>query len=469
MSRSTRAKLEERSAGSAPLKPTVVVATSGGADSGAALLLARESMPDVRLFAVYIDHGIRPRKRIAADVAAVRAQARHARAKVVVRKIAVPRRGVSLEAAARERRYAELARVAQGLGADTVITGHHRDDVAETALLALVRGSGLDGLSAMNERMALARGVTLVRPLLPYGKQHLIELLRAAGVPYATDETNEDLRLRRNALRALLSELERVVPGASRSIARSAALLAGDKRVLQSLAVMAFERARADDTSTDLSVKALRALPPALLRRVLRVAVRRSLDSLVDFDSKRCVAIANAIGRAEGGLFPASRGTHVELSAGRLSFHKGLATTRSRAALPESTIVVPHDSTMATDTAGRISMRLQAKNPGNVAVEFIRPSTDVTLIGADELPPGTTLTLRTPRSGDKCIPSGRHRPVPLRKFLAKSGVPNRRRDETLLLCRGPEIIAAIGVRVMEPHVPRGSKVLVVNTMKAASG
>ena len=420
-------------------------------------------MPDVRLFAVYIDHGIRPRKHVAADVAAVRAQARHARARVVVRKIAVPRRGVSLEAAARERRYAEIARVAQQLGADTVITGHHRDDLAESALLALVRGSGLDGLSAMNERMALARGVTLMRPLLTYGKQLLAELLRAAGVPYATDETNEDLRLRRNALRALLRELERVVPGASRSIARSAALLSGDKRVLHSLAVMAFERARADDTTTDLSVKALRELPPALLRRVLRVAVRRNLDTLVDFDSKRCMAIAHAIGRGEGGLYPASRGTHVELSAGRLSFHKGLATTRSHAAgLPESTIVVPHDSSPAHDTAGRIRMRLAARDQ-------TRGAAGETVIDAAALPPGTTLTLRAPRTGDKCIPSGRHRPVPLRKFLAKSGVPNRRRDQILLLCRGPEIIAALGVRVMEPHVPRGREVLVVNTMKDAPG
>jgi len=450
------------------LRPAVVVATSGGPDSGAALLLAREAMPDARLIAVYIDHGVRPRARIAADIAAVRAQARHARAKVVVRKIAVPRRGVSFEAAARERRYAELVRVAKRLGASTVVTGHHRDDLAETALLALVRGSGLDGLSAMNARMTLASGITLSRPLLTYGKSQLVELLRAAGVPAATDETNDDLRVRRNAIRAVLREFERVVPGSSRAIARSAGLLAGDKRILNAFADLALERARADETTTDLSVKALRVLPPALLRRVLRLAVRRNLGTAVDFSSTRCMAIARAVGTARGGIFPASRGTHIELSAGRLSFHAANARLRNRAiksSLIESTIVVPQESAVAQDTAGRITVRLVSERTATP----IQRSKNETFISAANLPPGTVLQLRTPRAGDKCIPSGRHRPVPLRKFLAKSGVPNHRRDEILLLCRGPEIIAALGVRVMEPYVPRGGDKLVVSTMKGAPG
>ena len=432
-------------------------------------------MPAARLYAVYIDHGIRPRKRIAADVAAVRAQARHARAKVVIRKITVPRRGVSVEAAARERRYAELSRVARRLGADTVITGQHRDDIAETVLLAMVRGSGLDGLSAMRERVPLGNGITLFRPLLAYGKAQLAEMLRAAGVPAATDETNADLSLRRNAIRAVLRDLERVAPGSGRAIARSAQLLSDDKRILVSLAAMALERARADEARVDLSLKALRALPPALLRRVLRLAVQRNLDSLADFSAQRCVALARAIQRGEGGLFPASRGTHVELSAGRLSFHNTpVALDRSSRGAFESTIVVPNGNAVARDSAGRISMQLTTRTrPGARSNKFDRYKSSgqidryksLGLIDQESLPAGTALTLRTPRIGDKCIPSGRHRPVPLRKFLAKSGVPNSRRDEILLLCRGPEIVAALGIRVMEPYVPRGRKVLAVNAMK----
>jgi tRNA(Ile)-lysidine synthase len=425
-------------------------------------------MPTARLFAVYIDHRLRPRRRVAADIAAVRAQARHARAKVIVRAIAVPRRGVSIEAAARERRYAELARVAGQVGATTVITGHHRDDLAETALLALVRGSGLDGLSAMNETMALAPGITLRRPLLTYSKAQLVELLRAAGVPAAQDETNQDLNLRRNAIRALLRELERVAPGSSRAIARSAALLAGDKKVLGSLAAVALERAKADGATSDLSARALRALPPALLRRVLRLAVRRNLGSLDDFDSRRCLAIARAVVRGQGGLFPGRRDSYVEISAGRVSFHARLPARstrkdRSEIAPPASVIVVPKSKAVARDTAGLITMRRVDTRSNGARKKY------AAALDAASLPAGTTLTLRTARAGDKCVPSGRHRPVPLRKFLAKAGVPNSRRGEVLLLCHGSEIVAAIGVRVMEPHAPRGREVLAVNIMKGAQG
>ena len=195
------------------------MAVSGGADSAAALLLAREAMPDAILHAVYVDHGLRPRAGIERDIAAVRAQARHAGADVIARKVRVPRRGVSLEAAARAERYRALVRVAREVGAPVIITGHHRDDVVETMLLALVRGSGLDGLAAMRAQRQLAPGIALLRPLLQYGKAQLREFVRASGVAVAGDETNADLRLRRNAVRALVRELERAVPGASRSIA----------------------------------------------------------------------------------------------------------------------------------------------------------------------------------------------------------------------------------------------------------
>ncbi len=118
---------------------------------------------------------------------------------VIARKVRVPRRGVSLEAAARAERYRALVRVAREVGAPVIITGHHRDDVVETMLLALVRGSGLDGLAAMRAQRQLAPGIALLRPLLQYGKAQLREFVRASGVAVAGDETNADLRLRRNA------------------------------------------------------------------------------------------------------------------------------------------------------------------------------------------------------------------------------------------------------------------------------
>jgi len=422
-------------------------------------------MPRARLVAVYVDHGLRPRASIAADVAAVRAQARHTGATVVIRRVAVPRRG-SIEAQARAKRYAALAESAREVGARVIMTGHHRDDVVETTLLALMRGSGIDGLAAMRRQRLLEPGIVVLRPLLAYGKIELREFVRAAGVPAVDDETNADVRLRRNAVRALLQGLERVAPGASRAMARSARMLREDRFVLESLTATAWQRARADERSDELSTRALAALPPALLRRTIRYAVRRALGDLKDFHLEHCAAIAAAVCERRGGTFHAGAG-RVELSAGRLSVI-GNAVPRSRArengkdararerGTASSTIIVPAGKAVANDASGRISIhRSTAKSAPKGA----------TLLDAAALPSGTVLTLRAPREGDKCVPAGRTNRVPLARFLGKCGVPKYRRASVTLVCRDGEIVAALGVRAMEPYVPRGKDVLVVQTIE----
>jgi tRNA(Ile)-lysidine synthase len=427
-------------------------------------LLAREAMPHHRLVAVYVDHGLRPRASIRADVAAVRTQARHVGASVLTRRVSVPRRG-SIEAQARAKRYAMLASVAREVGARVVITGHHRDDVVETMLLALMRGSGIDGLAALRRQRRLEPGIALLRPLLRYGKGELREFVRAAGVPAVDDETNADVRLRRNAVRAMLRELERVAPGASRAMARSATMLRQDRTVLESLTATAWRRARADDRSDDLSTRMLAALPPALLRRTIRYAVRHALGDLKDFHLEHCAAIAAAVRERRGGVFHAGAG-RVELSAGRLSVIAGArkdarstkgtrAQERGTADRSEgSTIVVPAGNAVAHDANGRIALRR--------ATASAAPK-GAMLLDASALPPGTTLTLRVPREGDKCVPAGRTHRVPLARFFSKCGVPKHRRADVTLVCRDGEIVAALGVRVMEPYVPRGKDVLVIQT------
>ena len=410
-------------------------------------------MPGARIVAAYIDHGLRPRAAIAADIAAVRAQARHANAEVVVRRVKVARQGVSVEAAARRARYAELARLAQRVGADTVVTGHQRDDVGESALLALARGSGIDGVAAMRRTRPLADGIALLRPLLAYAKAQLREFVRASGVPYATDETNEDTRLRRNAARALLRDLERAIPGAGKALARSAVLLSADRALLDGLARAAHRRARTGG-DRELSARALRALHPALLRRVIREAVRAATGDLRDFHFEHCEAIARALTAGRGGTFHAGRAT-VELSAGRLSVSADRARAGGDAlrevhALDDFQMIVPRGDAAARYRNNSIELRHVTRK---------RAPRDAMLLEPSEFPEGTRLTIRLPREGDSCVPSGRTRPTSLARFLAKEGIPKHRRAAIPLLCRGDEIVAALGVRVMEPFAARGHRVL----------
>jgi tRNA(Ile)-lysidine synthase TilS/MesJ len=138
------------------------------------------------------------------------------------------------EAALRDARYAALERIARDCGAGAIATAHCAEDQTETVLLALFRGSGLDGLAGMPPRRPLADGIDLVRPFLRVTHAELHAELRRIGLPYALDPTNELTRYKRNALRARLEDLRADFPQLDASVARCAEIVraerSGDER-----------------------------------------------------------------------------------------------------------------------------------------------------------------------------------------------------------------------------------------------
>jgi tRNA(Ile)-lysidine synthase len=397
-----------------------LVACSGGSDSAAALLLSRRLLPHAALVACYVDHGLRPAAAVRRDIAAVNAQAAAARARVHLEKVVCDKRsGASPEEEARTRRYEALEGAARSYEAAYVITGHHGDDVAETVLLALMRGSGLDGLASMRHKRPLSASVMLLRPFLGCSKEELSGVAKACRVPTSHDETNDDTRFRRNAVRRALAQLKRTSPHIVRAIARSAALLTDEKALLDGLTARAWESCRsarpAPADSHILSTRRLTELPKPLMRRVIRHAVKQSSGTLRNFSLQHCDTIADAIAGGRGGTYHAGAAV-VHLSAGVLQVQSLAAPTGpQRVAMGKSLFL---------DAAA------------------IRDS---------------RLVVRTPRRGDTCVPSGRHRPISLARFLSKAGVPRMQRSQALLLCADTRIAAVIGVRVMEPFAARDGR------------
>ena len=203
----------------------VCVALSGGPDSVAlaALLdrLAREDGGDVVL--AHVNHGVRASAG-QDECVALSVGARLSRRVLVARL----QPAASDEAALRDARYAALARLAREVDATVVATAHTAEDQTETVLLALFRGSGLDGLAGMAPRRSLADGIELVRPLLRVTRAELATELRHSGLPYALDPSNEDTRYRRNALRAHLAALRDDFPNLDRAVARCGEIVRGE-------------------------------------------------------------------------------------------------------------------------------------------------------------------------------------------------------------------------------------------------
>ena len=235
----------DRCAFPSPDRGPVHLAVSGGPDSMALMVLARAA--GLAGVAIHVDHGLRPGSVAEADVVAA-AAGRFGFAFEAVRVEVEP--GPDLEARARRARYGVLP--------SGVLTGHTMDDQAETVLLNVLRGSGVDGLAGMRT----GSGIEVVRPLLGIRRAETAEVCRRAGVAPVLDPTNCDPRFRRNRIRhEVLPMLEEV---AARDLvpvlARQAGLAADDSALLDRLA--------ADIDPTD--VRALSAAPVALARRALR-------------------------------------------------------------------------------------------------------------------------------------------------------------------------------------------------------
>jgi tRNA(Ile)-lysidine synthase len=247
------APLEARSfaalmAGLEPFEPNpqVAVAVSGGADSLALCLLTHEWAQDRGGLAVAltVDHGLRPESGGEAHQVGAWLRVRGIPHHILAWRGPKPRSNV--QAAARAARYELLTRWCRDHGILHLLLAHHLEDQAETFLLRLARGSGVDGLSAM---AAVAEGPEsrLLRPLLGVPKARLMATLRARGQPWLEDPSNLDLSHARVRIRRALPAFAREGLGARRLAATARA--------------MGRARAALESATTDLLARAATVAP----------------------------------------------------------------------------------------------------------------------------------------------------------------------------------------------------------------
>lgn len=224
----------------------VGVAVSGGSDSTGLLLAvhrwAHTDPAGGSVIAATVNHGLRPEARAEADgIGALCARLGIKHDILTWAHDGAPRG--NLAAAARDARRALLAEWARAAKLDAVLLGHTIDDQAETVLLRLARGSGVDGLSAMASETR-AHGAVFARPALDLRRSQLRAICIAHGVGWVDDPTNADLSHHRPRARAALAALA--------PLGIDAAGLAATARRLQS------QRAALEASSAALLAQALR-------------------------------------------------------------------------------------------------------------------------------------------------------------------------------------------------------------------
>jgi len=187
--------------------PHVAVACSGGPDSMALALLAKQwaQLAGGRVTALVVDHALR------ADSAEEAERVVKWLAEAGIEAVRLTWRGSKptsdRQAAARRMRYHLMRRWCHKSGVLHLLVGHHRQDQAETFLLRLARGSGVDGLAAMAP-LTETGDVRLLRPLLDIPRERLIAYLADAEQSYVRDPSNEDRAFARVRMRSALAILE---------------------------------------------------------------------------------------------------------------------------------------------------------------------------------------------------------------------------------------------------------------------
>ncbi|MCC7371729.1 MAG: tRNA lysidine(34) synthetase TilS [Chloroflexi bacterium] len=272
----------------------LVVAVSGGVDSLCLLDALVAALPDAhrRLRVVHVDHSLRPTSH--EDAEYVRSVADGYRLGAMMLTVDVPAlaqaEGRGIEEAARLGRYRAIrdAIAAQAGWPADVATGHTRDDVVETVLLHLLRGSGPSGLGGIQDREMLdpaalgevssdapGRTLCLVRPLTEVDRAETVAYCEARGIRYLTDETNSNPAYLRNRVRShLLPVLRTYNPAIGRGLSRLAITMRDEERWLDDLVARTWRRIARPDPD-DPSVHTVSRdtwgrQHPALQRRLVR-------------------------------------------------------------------------------------------------------------------------------------------------------------------------------------------------------
>jgi|SRR5829696_2087938 len=262
---------------------------SGGPDSVALLrvLVVLGGDPVV----LHVDHGLRGEES-REDSEFVRELCGQLGVRCEMRRIRL-QDGSNLQERARDERYRVAEEVATRLGLRAVATGHTADDVAETVLMNLARGTGLRGLAGIPP----VRG-GIQRPLIKRTRREILDYLRELDQPYRTDPTNLTSKYARNRVRLeILPVLEEMYTAAAGNIARAASLFREDLEVLEELALGVVE-SRGEEVV--LPLDRLMDLPPALRRHAVRLAYASLVPEAAPLTSNLVEAALGLLEDGEG-------------------------------------------------------------------------------------------------------------------------------------------------------------------------
>lgn len=406
-----------------PEEGLLVVGFSGGADSTALAHWLAGRVDKKRIVLAHVNHMLRGAE-ADRDQEAAEAFARERGLRIEVLRADVGalarERGQGLEECGREVRYGFFHRLAEGEN-DRIFTAHNADDNAETMLLNLCRGAGLDGLCGIPRK----RGKVL-RPLLDVSREEIEEYCRENGLSYVTDSSNLSEDYTRNKLRhQVMPVLKALNPRFVQSAAGTAELLSGDRDCLMEQARALLERA---EGLWGLEASVLLSANRSVRSRAVKLFLERSGGR--ELERGHIEEVLEILERGGAADLPGVRASCAQgvLWAGR---EHGSGPFEMAARLGENPL--PGGKTLILEE----KILEKAENPEKIQKLLFKNALDYDIMtGTAAWLPGTVL-IRNRRPGDRFAPAFRGVSKPIKQVFQEQRVPGPVRDGVpLLVCKG---------------------------------
>ncbi len=420
----------------------VVIGVSAGADSMALLYvlanICKKYYPDTDLLAAHLNHGIRGEE-ADRDEELVRSCCETLGIPLSVRKLDIPaiskEKKTSLETQGRLERYAFFAELCEESDS-RIAVAHHMDDQAESIVMHIFRGCGMEGLLGMQSRNG-----AVIRPFLNVRKSEILEFCKDNSIPYREDSTNADPAYARNFWR------NEIFPRIDRGVHMSpvealnglSSRIREENDYLEEVAGQAVPEVLKDEGA---EVDKLLTLPRPILRRVLRILAVNAFGDVVDMESCHWDAVMEILdpsGPARSLDLPRGRKACVE--HGILRF--ALDETEEK---QKASGYVPGVGACVCDRDTSEVLPLTALPIGKI-VNFSQSFVRIRLLSIekeDEVVYNDTTwffpesilgkaVLRTRREGDTLKRAGSSVTKELRRFMTEVQFPVRFRDRVLLV------------------------------------
>ncbi len=356
----------------------------------------------------------------------------------------------SLEALARDARYNALKTLRDKKS--IVLTGHHSDDQSETFLLALKRGAGLKGLSAMSVQTPLGQHL-LVRPLLSVSRQEIEDYAKTHLLSWVEDESNLDTCFDRNFIRQeIIPLLRERWPSINNTINRSASHCLAGQELLDELGEQDLTVCKAGETS--LYIHALMALSPARFNNLIRFfmaqqdclmpsteqvkQVRQQL--LADEDKNPQIKVAEQVFRRfRNTLFLTPEYNDISDWQGQVEL------LQDALSLSNKVLVLP-------DNLGELVFNINTVTSSNQCTNKNKPLPRISLPKQ-----GQQVSVRFCHENPKCLPHFRQHSRTVKKVLQELNIAPWQRKRIAFLYYDNELVAAIGHFICQPFIESDPK------------